>query len=280
MPRKAPADPEYTVSTETDESLVAAAERVFGEDLSDIPPIGVDFAEPRGRVPGMDKMVTVRGGGLYLPARQRVMWMRSQHPDWTIDTQAEKVTEGKYVGRDKVEGGYARYRSNVHDETGRLIATGTKTEFSERFTDFVEKAETGAIGRALAVAGYGTEAAVDLDEGYGEDRIADAPVTPSRPINITASAIPGIRAGGRPEHVTDTQIRDIGQLNKKLGLGYGIVTILEAARGEGAAKLPPLEAGKESKQIEEYLRTFTNDEAGEVVQRLTKAVRDQAEGAE
>ena len=42
----------------------------------------------------------------------------------------------------------------------------------------MEKAETGSIGRALALLGYGTQFCADeLDEG---DRIVDAPAEPAR----------------------------------------------------------------------------------------------------
>lgn len=53
------------------------------------------------------------------------------------------------------------------------MATGTKMETRGDFGDFVEKAETGAIGRALAMCGYGTQFAPELAEGA---RIVDAPV--------------------------------------------------------------------------------------------------------
>jgi hypothetical protein len=52
-------------------------------------------------------------------------------------------------------------------------ATGTGTETRQRFEDFVEKAETRAIGRALAALGIGTQfVGEELSEG---DHIADAP---------------------------------------------------------------------------------------------------------
>lgn len=294
--RAAPeAAPPHDLMAESDESLVAAAERIFEGDLEPAPepdlsklppseydapieqPMNTGSPEPEhvdfGR-PDRGDMITVRGGGLYLPVRRRVGWMRGlpePHPDWTIETFEIKVIEGKFSGS-KVEGGYARIGARVFDSTGRLISTGTKTEYSERFLDFVEKAETGAIGRALAVAGYGTEAAVDLDEGYEQDRIADAPVTPSRPINITPSAVPGVRPGGRPEGVQKHQIAEIGRLNKSLGIGTGLVQFLEVVKG---VQMPPLEPGKENQQMTAFLNTFTNDEAGQVVQMLTKALKDQ-----
>ena len=57
-------------------------------------------------------------------------------------------------------------------------AMARKTEDKKAFGDFEEKAETGAIGRALAMLGFGTQHALsDLDEG---DRIVDAPVASTR----------------------------------------------------------------------------------------------------
>ena len=70
-------------------------------------------------------MVTVRGGGLYLKARDRIAWMRGEpqpQPDWTIDTYPEEIERGKFISNQKVEGGYARYRANVFDVTGVLSA--------------------------------------------------------------------------------------------------------------------------------------------------------------
>jgi hypothetical protein len=65
--------------------------------------------------------------------------------------------------------GYARYRAIVTDGKGGR-ATGTKSEKAVSFPDFIEKAETGAIGRALAALGYGTQFAPELNE---EHRIVD-----------------------------------------------------------------------------------------------------------
>jgi hypothetical protein len=41
------------------------------------------------------------------------------------------------------------------------------------FSVYIEKAETGSIGRALAMCGYGTLQAPEFDE---QERLADAPV--------------------------------------------------------------------------------------------------------
>lgn len=114
-------------------------------------------------VPAKGDFLKVQGNKQYLPVPARVQWFRGDHPLWTIGTSVVELNWAE---------GYAVMRAEVLDETGRLIASGMKTETRKGFGDFVEKAETGAVGRALARVGYGTEDALDL-EG---DRFADAPI--------------------------------------------------------------------------------------------------------
>ena len=189
------------------------------------------------------------------------------HPDWTIDTYAEEIERGTYVNNTKVSGGYARYRANIFDESGRLISTGTKTEWSERFMDFAEKAETGAIARALAVAGYGTEAALDLDEGAEDGRIADAPVA-NRPITIASSSATGLRQGGRSEHITSAQLNEISRLTKQLKMGVGIIPLMEGVLG---VSVPELDPTNPSGTILTFLNGLTFEQASTLIQALNKA---------
>jgi hypothetical protein len=103
-------------------------------------------------------------GKEYLEVKYRLVWFREDHPDWSIETELISVTDVS-----------AYARATVRDESGRIIATSHKFESIQGFPDFIEKAETGAIGRALALIGYGTQFCADeLDEGK---RIVDAPVT-------------------------------------------------------------------------------------------------------
>lgn len=114
-----------------------------------------------------------RGGvAEYLDVKWRLVWLRDEHPDAAIES--EKVEGG-------IESNYAVFKARVSIPGGGS-ATGWGSETKADFGDFLEKAETKAIGRALAALGYGTQFAPDLDEG---ERIADSPVerraAPPRP---------------------------------------------------------------------------------------------------
>src|SRR5947209_566434 len=133
-----------------------------------------------------------QGSQDYLPVQWRLVWFRQECPQGTIDTEeleydtekecsietfvwnSEKRRSEKVL---KTAKGYARYRAVVTDGKGGR-ATGTKSECRASFEDFGEKAETGAIGRALAGLGYGTQFAPELDE---EHRIVDSPVERGTP---------------------------------------------------------------------------------------------------
>ena len=109
-------------------------------------------------------------GKSYLAVAQRLVWFREEHPDWRIETDFSVITEG-----------YAMGKAVIRNDKGDVMATAHKREDAKHFPDFCEKAETGAIGRALALCGYGTQFCADeLDEGQ---RIVDAP----QAVNIFAA---------------------------------------------------------------------------------------------
>ena len=98
----------------------------------------------------------------YLPVAPRIAWFRQEHPYWSIITKVEKWGDKAIV-----------MKAIIKDCTGAIIATARKKETEAGFPDYIEKAETGAIGRALAMCGYGTLQAPEFDE---QERLADAPV--------------------------------------------------------------------------------------------------------
>ena len=137
----------------------------------------------------------------YLPVAQRLVWFREERPMWGIETSFLKI-----------EDDYAIARAEVRNENGRVIATAHKREDAKHFPDFMEKAETGAIGRALAEVGYGTQFAPELDE---EHRIVDTPqpsrsklaALPSASANPGAYVMPiGKNKGKRLEDIEVSQL--------------------------------------------------------------------------
>jgi hypothetical protein len=112
-------------------------------------------------------------GKPYLQVAHRLVWFREDHPTWGIITEPHSIDATQ-----------ATFIAQVRNDEGKLIATGTKQETKTGFPDFIEKAETGAIGRALALCGYGTQFAPELDEG---NRLADSPVIPARKARPSAT---------------------------------------------------------------------------------------------
>lgn len=115
-------------------------------------------------------LIRVRGGQQYLPVSARLIWFREERPDWSIETHPLHLDFNE---------GVAVFQATVKDTTGRVIASATKMETRSDFADFVEKAETGAIGRVLAMCGFGTQFALEISEGdvvSGEAALADSPL--------------------------------------------------------------------------------------------------------
>lgn len=119
-------------------------------------------------------------GKPYLQVAHRLVWFREVYPDGVIKTQILHNQDNTAIVRAEV------YSS----AQGGLLASAHKMESKENFNDFIEKAETGAIGRALAMASFGTQFEPEFDEGV---RLADAPIdvatkttTASSTVTVTA----------------------------------------------------------------------------------------------
>ena len=109
-----------------------------------------------------DHMMKLKGKD-YLQVAWRLVWFREDHPDFGINAEALALTED-----------HAIFKATITDANGMQISSGHGSESKKDFGDFIEKAETKAIGRALAMLGYGTQFAADeLDEG---ERIVDSPI--------------------------------------------------------------------------------------------------------
>lgn len=112
-----------------------------------------------------DHLMNLKGKD-YLQVLWRLVWFREEKPLWAIDTKLEDLTEN-----------HAVFSAKIYDENGILKSAGYGSESIKDFRDYIEKAETKAVGRALAMLGYGTQFAPEMDECEdGKNRIVDSPV--------------------------------------------------------------------------------------------------------
>jgi hypothetical protein len=121
--------------------------------------------------------LTKVSGSDYLGVQWRLVWFRDKYPHGRITAEHVTLTDQLAIFRAEV----------TAVEDGEILgsATGYGSETKGDFKDFIEKAETKAIGRALAALGFGTQFAPDLAEG---DRIVDTPVTRQEPRDSTQRA--------------------------------------------------------------------------------------------
>lgn len=106
-------------------------------------------------------------GKPYMQVAQRLVWFTEDADSYSIESSFPLLTIDETV---------AHVIIKILDKSGSVVkrAEATKREDKKSFADHTEKAETGAIGRALAMLGYGTQFAIaDLEEG---DRLADSPI--------------------------------------------------------------------------------------------------------
>ena len=140
--------------------------------------------------------LTKLNGKDYLEVKWRLLWLRSEHPEAAVATELAAHESGLAVFRARVslpEGGEA---------------TGWASETAGDVPDYIEVAETKALGRALAALGYGTQFCDDFDLSPEASTrqptpVADAPVATqtangrSREARATAPQIKAIYSIGR-----------------------------------------------------------------------------------
>lgn len=145
------------------------------------------------------RYLTSISGRAYLEVKYRLLWLRTEHPDAVIVSELVEHT------RDDAGRGWALFRATVTLPTGGA-ATDWGSESSDDFGDYLEKAATKAIGRALAALGFGTQFCADLDDG-APDRPVDAPV-----------GLSGQGSNGRGEGATERQVRALYAISQHAGL--------------------------------------------------------------
>jgi hypothetical protein len=124
----------------------------------------------------------------YLETKWRLVWFKDEHPTGKINTEVLNVSP-------------VLVKATILDGDGVAIATGHGTAIAKANAVWagreIEKAETAAIGRALAHAGYGTQFTGEDDT----DSLADSPVSrqpanPTPPATASPASMPDMPMGG------------------------------------------------------------------------------------
>ncbi|MCS7051880.1 MAG: hypothetical protein NZL87_09715 [Thermomicrobium sp.] len=156
------------------------------------------MATERTERPGFDpsKFLTKVNGNDYLEVKWRLLWFRTDHPDGEIETELMHHADGVAIFR-------ARVRI-----PGGGSATGWGSESADDFVDYLEKAETKALGRALAALGYGTQFCPDFEFGAADHRVVDAPIESGRLA----------RRRGASGRATPRQLEYVRDMARRLGM--------------------------------------------------------------
>jgi hypothetical protein len=122
-----------------------------------------------------DKRLNKKVSSDYLNVQNRLIWfIRDQRALIAAGmAQTSYTIQTELVEHDR-EACWAHFKTYVRDVLGNE-ATMYGSEAACDFPDYIEKASTKSLGRALLLLGYGTAFTSEIDEG---ERVVDAPVPP------------------------------------------------------------------------------------------------------
>lgn len=151
---------EADMAADLDGQAAAAAERAAASEAPPPPPSPevraekIQLFDPR-------RYLTKVGTADYLEVKWRLVWFEDVVPDGSITTEMlESPRDDEAI-----------FKATVTFPGGKTVTAHGSEHYGD-FKDFREKAETKAIGRALAIAGFGSQfVAYEFDS-----RIVDSPV--------------------------------------------------------------------------------------------------------
>jgi len=180
------------------------------------------------------RCLTKLSGRDYLEVKWRLLWLRTEQPDAVILTDLVEHRDGA-----------ALFRAEVRLPAGGS-ATGWGSETAEDFGDYIEKAETKALGRALAALGFGTQFCEDFSFGADAGRVVDAPVLSraegpvAPPVDDASPPANGASARRRGPRVTEPQLHAIYAIGRDRRWSHDEVQV----RCREAYGRPPEELGR------------------------------------
>jgi len=172
------------------------------------------------------RYLTKIGPADYLEVKWRLLWLRTEHPDAEIET--ELVAHGD---------DFAVFRARV-SVPGRGAATGHGSESRADFREYLEKAETKAVGRALAALGFGTQFCADFEFASGSNKVVDSPIDFASTRGRKLAARNAGEAPANNAQATDRQISFIRSIARERGMDEEELNAeLEQAYGKPVSEL-------------------------------------------
>lgn len=177
------------------------------------------------------KHLTNLKGKDYLEVKWRLFWLRDDAPESQVRSEHVMINENIAVFHATV--------TRIVDGEVKGVGEGYGSETPRDFGDYIEKAETKAIGRALGALGYGTQFCDDHAFGADQGRVVDAPVErrnpppaerrqnePPRPPNAPREAGFAPQGQNRPQAgpglISDKQIAYLFRLAGEVNLDKGV----------------------------------------------------------
>lgn len=192
------------------------------------------------------RYLTVVNGSDYLEVKWRLVWLRHVHPDAHIETELVTNEENRAV-----------FKARVSIPDG-AVATGWGSEGAFNFPNYIEAAETKAIGRALAALGFGTQFCPDFDFGASENQVVDAPVKLNTPPSNVTTASFNREQVSADQAATSRQLNLIGVIKRELGIeAKALDQLSEEITGRVIADL----SRKEASRLIEVLKDRQNRQA-------------------
>ncbi|MEG1551353.1 MAG: hypothetical protein RR355_03695 [Oscillospiraceae bacterium] len=151
---------------------------------------------------GLEEKITAmtinNGNSSYLPVQARILWFRTIYPEGKIDSNVE-ISENQAIA-------YAKIYLNRLDAESSYVSKATARRVFDPSTEwgknFEASAETAAIGRALAIAGFGTE---NTGDELTEGTYCETPLV----INNAFTDIPNVI-------IPEVKTESINEINEKL----------------------------------------------------------------
>lgn len=210
-----------------------------------------------------EKAIKIQGGALYLQVKDRLIWARKDHPNLCVRTEVVKLDEKIAV--------FHATASYIDEQSVHVYGEGHGSETPQGFPPgYIEKAETVAIGRALAALGYGTAAAFEEEES---GKLADSPVqrtttgTPTIRERVKQARPPSSQIAARPVAGREQQAEPPAASPTLAATEKQVRTIWTAA-GEKGMDDETVHAYTRQHYQKEHVNELTRKEASEMIDYL------------